>query len=126
VSGKREKPRHRRTQHVAGEFLSSFGILGRHAHLVMRREPGVAPGKHAATKVISECRVLQDMLDYYRYAENSLDEEGDLTPERRAQRKMRQALTHHPPDTGRIGRWKREVLFEDVAKFERIVGSTLA
>lgn len=55
---------HRGAQRVAGEILSSLGILGRHPHRVMRREPRVAPAEHAATKLVSERLIFHEKIEH--------------------------------------------------------------
>jgi len=44
--------RHRRPEHVAGELLSALGVIARHAHPVVHREPAeVPPFEQARSKL---------------------------------------------------------------------------
>jgi trimethylamine:corrinoid methyltransferase-like protein len=72
------------------------------------------------------------MLDYHEQAEERLSEKArDLPkPGGRAQpaeaRIASHALATEPPQSDRVGRWKREMSEEDVAEYERVAGDLLA
>jgi len=63
----------RRAQHVGGELVSAFGVIGRDAYLVVNGKAAIAPTEHAAAKFLRGHALLDQKIQH-RAAKPALEQ----------------------------------------------------